>query len=71
MKLALNRLAQSEIVTSELRTMLVQVVLAALYYEPMTMFQSLMNMPFTESDPHPAFDVFLKQWFTDMDCFIG
>ena len=50
--------------TSELRTMLLQVLIAGLYYSPEMLFGVLDKMPdFATS--------FIKQWIHDTDCFLG
>jgi hypothetical protein len=62
-ELAASRLLR-EVKTSELRTMCLQVLIAALYYNPGLLFSVLENMAnFTDS--------FIKQWLHDTDCFLG
>ncbi|KAJ8967073.1 hypothetical protein NQ317_018654 [Molorchus minor] len=62
-ELAATRLLR-EVKTSELRTMLLQVLIAALYYDPQLLFSVLQKMPdFTNH--------FIKQWLHDTDCFLG
>ena len=62
-ELAASRLLR-EVKTSELRTMCLQVLIAALYYNPVLLFSVLEKMPnFTEN--------FIKQWLHDTDCFLG
>ncbi|GJQ71192.1 hypothetical protein Trydic_g1090 [Trypoxylus dichotomus] len=53
-----------EIRTSELRTMLLQVLIAVLYYNPPLLFSVLEKMP--DFSNH-----FIKQWIKDVDCFLG
>ncbi|KAK2154166.1 hypothetical protein LSH36_275g06021 [Paralvinella palmiformis] len=68
-ELALERLTR-EVKTSELRTMCLQVVIAALYYNPSMLFELLekIHMPNTNQ---PITQQFLKQWMQDTDCFLG
>lgn len=62
-ELAAARLLR-EVRTSELRTMCLQVLIAALYYNPGLLFSVLEKLPgFTEN--------FIKQWLHDTDCFLG
>ncbi|XP_066249928.1 importin-7 isoform X1 [Euwallacea similis] len=62
-ELAATRLLR-EVKTSELRTMCLQVLIAALYYDPQLLFGVLQKMPdFTNH--------FIKQWLHDTDCFLG
>lgn len=62
-ELAASRLLR-EVKTSELRTMCLQVLIAALYYEPSLLFSVLQKIPdFTNH--------FIKQWLHDADCFLG
>ncbi|XP_017479021.1 PREDICTED: importin-7 [Rhagoletis zephyria] len=67
-ELALSRLTR-EVQSSELRTMCLQVVIAALYYNPQLLLTILekMSQPTNESiSSH-----FIKQWLHDTDCFLG
>ncbi|XP_039964309.1 importin-7 isoform X1 [Bactrocera tryoni] len=67
-ELALSRLTR-EVQSSELRTMCLQVVIAALYYNPQLLLTVLekMSQPNNESiSSH-----FIKQWLHDTDCFLG
>ncbi|ENN75634.1 hypothetical protein YQE_07812, partial [Dendroctonus ponderosae] len=62
-ELAATRLL-GEVKTSELRTMCLQVLIAALYYDPHLLFGVLQKIPdFTNH--------FIKQWLHDADCFLG
>ncbi|CAG9857750.1 unnamed protein product [Phyllotreta striolata] len=62
-ELAASRLLR-EVKTSELRTMCLQVLIAALYYDAQLLFAVLSKMPdFTNH--------FIKQWLHDTDCFLG
>ena len=68
-ELALTRLTK-EVRTSELRTMCLQVVIAALYYNPGLLLQVMekIHMP---NATEPITDQFLRQWINDADCFLG
>lgn len=59
-ELVLNRLTR-EVKTSELRTMCLQVVIAALYYNPQLLFEIMEKLPM----PVPTESIsshFIKQW---------
>ncbi|XP_017783558.1 PREDICTED: importin-7 [Nicrophorus vespilloides] len=62
-ELAASRLLR-EVKTSELRTMCLQVLIAALYYSPQLLFSILEKLPNFTSH-------FIKQWIHDTDCFLG
>lgn len=62
-ELAASRLLR-EVRTSELRTMCLQVLIAALYYNPQLLLSVLEKMPDFTSH-------FIKQWVNDVDCFLG
>ncbi|CAM9462061.1 importin-7-like [Lampetra fluviatilis] len=66
---ALERLTR-EVKTSELRTMCLQVVIAALYCSPTLLLSTLDNMHFPASSL-PVTAHFLNQWLNDTDCFLG
>lgn len=68
MELVLERLTR-EIVTTELRTMCLQVVIAALYYNPPVLLE-LLQKPFPNTDTTILAN-FVKQWLNDADCFLG
>ena len=68
-ELALERLTR-EVRTSELRTMCLQVVIAALYYDPQLLLATLETMRLPNSD-EALTGQFLKQWMHDCDCFFG
>ncbi|XP_077995074.1 importin-7-like [Glandiceps talaboti] len=68
-ELVLERLTR-EVKTSELRTMCLQVVIAALYYNPLLLLEILEKMRLPNSDQSIT-QQFLKQWFHDTDCFLG
>lgn len=56
--------------TSELRTMCLQVTIAALYYSPMLLVHTLENIRFSHS-AEPITAQFINQWMNDTDCFLG
>uniref|UniRef100_A0A1A8MG02 Importin 8 n=1 Tax=Nothobranchius pienaari TaxID=704102 RepID=A0A1A8MG02_9TELE len=56
--------------TSELRTMCLQVVIAALYYNPALLIQTLDNMHFPHN-PQPITAHFINQWINDTEFFLG
>ncbi|XP_064603784.1 importin-7-like [Liolophura sinensis] len=68
-ELALERLTR-EVRTSELRTMCLQVVIAALYYNTGFLLETLakMHLPNTTAS---VTSQFLKQWLHDTDSFLG
>lgn len=70
-QLVLERLTR-EVKTSELRTMCLQVVIAALYYNPglcLEVMGSLQGTLGQSTDPIASH--FIKQWIHDTDCFLG
>ncbi|XP_055947486.1 importin-7-like [Argiope bruennichi] len=68
-ELVLGRLTR-EVKTSELRTMCLQVVIAALYYNPNLLLETLekIHMPNTTES---ITSHFITQWVHDTDCFLG
>ncbi|NXU76672.1 IPO8 protein, partial [Oreotrochilus melanogaster] len=56
--------------TSELRTMCLQVAIAALYYNPDLLLHTLENIRFPHN-PEPITAQFINQWMNDTDCFLG
>ncbi|XP_037551691.1 importin-8 [Nematolebias whitei] len=56
--------------SSELRTMCLQVVIAALYYNPALLIQTLDNMHFPHN-PQPITALFINQWINDTELFLG
>nr|XP_060632748.1 importin-8 isoform X2 [Anolis sagrei ordinatus] len=56
--------------TSELRTMCLQVAIAALYYNPALLLHTLENIRFPHN-PEPITAQFINQWMNDTDCFLG
>ncbi|XP_021185790.2 importin-7 isoform X1 [Helicoverpa armigera] len=68
-ELVLNRLTR-KVKTSELRTMLLQVLIAILYCNPHLLLTILDKLQ--ESVPNASITQhFLKQWIHDTDCFMG
>ncbi|KAL0851769.1 hypothetical protein ABMA28_000081 [Loxostege sticticalis] len=68
-ELVLNRLTR-KVKTSELRTMLLQVLIAILYCNPHLLFTILDKLQ--ESVPNASITQhFIKQWIHDTDCFMG
>merc|ERR1719334_353285 len=67
-ELALGRLTR-EIRTAELRTMCLQVVIAALYYNPALLLDILAKIHVPQSTD--IFGQFLKQWLHDCDYMFG
>ncbi|GAB6021254.1 hypothetical protein CHUAL_003869 [Chamberlinius hualienensis] len=69
--LVLERLTK-EIKTSELRTMCMQVIIAALQYNPQLLLRTLenlqMQLPITNKSVTHSF---IEQWIQDTDCFLG
>ncbi|TSL68247.1 Importin-7 [Bagarius yarrelli] len=66
---ALERLTR-EVKTSELRTMCLQVAIAALYYNPPLLLNTLENLRFP-NNTEPITNHFISQWLKDVDCFLG
>ncbi|KAL4717791.1 hypothetical protein ACJJTC_000940 [Scirpophaga incertulas] len=68
-ELVLNRLTR-KVKTSELRTMLLQVLIAILYCNPHLLLSILDKLQ--ESVPNASIaQHFIKQWIHDTDCFMG
>lgn len=67
-ELALERLTR-EVRTTELRTMCLQVVVAALYYNP-PMLLELLQKPLANTGS-TILAQFITQWLNDADCFLG
>jgi importin-7 len=65
---ALERLTR-EVRTTELRTMCLQVVVAALYYNP-PMLMELLQKPLAQTNT-TILAQFITQWLNDADCFLG
>lgn len=68
-ELVLGRLTR-EVKTSELRTMCLQVVIAALYYNPQLLL-SILDKPSTIVPTESITSHFIKQWIHDTDCFFS
>lgn len=60
-----------EVKTSELRTMCLQVVIAALYYNPVLLFETFATLQATMPATESIASHFIKQWIHDTDCFLG
>ncbi|XP_031438551.1 importin-8 isoform X1 [Clupea harengus] len=56
--------------SSELRTMCLQVAIAALYYSPALLLHTLDNIRFPHS-PEPITAQFINQWMNDTEFFLG
>ncbi|KAM0731269.1 Importin-7 [Formica fusca] len=70
-QLVLERLMR-EVKTSELRTMCLQVVIAALYYNPALCLQTMDRLQGNfDQSTEPLASRFIKQWINDTDCFLG
>lgn len=69
-ELVLQRLMR-EIKTSELRIMCLQVVIAALYYNPQLLFEILNKLQLAVSPTESITSHFIRQWIHDADCFLG
>lgn len=70
-QLVLERLMR-EVKTSELRTMCLQVVIAALYYNPTLCLETMERLQGNFAQcPEPIASHFIKQWIHDTDCFLG
>lgn len=68
-ELALGRLTR-EVKTSELRTMCLQVVIAALFYNPNLLYETLEKI-FVPNSTDAITTHFITQWVRDIDCFLG
>ena len=68
-EVALNRLTR-EVKTTELRQMCLQVVVAALYYNPLLLMNTLEKMMIPNTNEAVTAQ-FIKQWLNDTDCFLG
>lgn len=70
-QIVLERLTR-EVKTSELRTMCLQVVIAALYYNPALCLDAMNRLQGTlGQSTEPIASHFIKQWIHDTDCFLG
>merc|ERR1711892_159660 len=68
-ELVMKRLTR-EVKTSELRTMCIQVIIAALYYNPVLLMDICEKIQIPGM-PGSVFSSFVSQWLADTDCFIG
>lgn len=68
-ELALARLTR-EVKTTELRQMCLQVVIAALYYNPLKLLELLDKVRIPNTNEAVTVQ-FIKQWLKDTDCFLG
>ncbi|XP_071505004.1 LOW QUALITY PROTEIN: importin-7-like [Diadema antillarum] len=68
-ELALARLTR-EVKTTELRQMCLQVVIAALYYDPQKLLDLLEKVRIPNTN-EAVIVQFVKQWLSDTDCFLG
>ncbi|CAH8535331.1 unnamed protein product [Schistosoma rodhaini] len=68
-ELALTRLTRP-LVSSELRTLCMQVVIAGLLYSPMDMLHMMIEHPWPGTEVN-ILSEFLKRWIQDADCFLG
>ncbi|XP_004700059.1 importin-8 [Echinops telfairi] len=68
-QLVLERLTRG-VKTSELRTMCLQVAIAALYYNPDLLLHTL-EQTHLPHNPGPITVQFINQWMNDTDCFLG
>lgn len=68
-QLVLERLTRG-VKTSELRTMCLQVAIAALYYSPELLFHTLEQVQLPHN-PGPVTSQFINQWMSDTDYFLG
>lgn len=71
-ELVLGRLMK-EVKSSELRTMCLQVLIAALYYNPALLIQILNDLQtrLQQTGGEQLLSNFIKQWLDDTDCFLG
>jgi len=69
-ELVLQRLMR-EVKTSELRTMCLQVVISAVYYNPQLLFETIDKLDLSVPIADSISSHFIKQWIHDADCFLG
>jgi importin-7 len=70
LEVIISRLTK-DITISELRTMCLQVVIAAIYCSPQEMINFLMQHPWPGQSEVPIFHRLLEMWIDDVDCFLG
>ncbi|XP_060875593.1 importin-7 isoform X2 [Metopolophium dirhodum] len=69
-EVVLQRLVR-EIKSSELRAMCLQVIVAAIYYNPHLLFETLDKLQMSMSTNESISAHFIRQWLQDTDCFFG
>jgi uncharacterized membrane protein YobD (UPF0266 family) len=69
-EVVLQRLVR-EIKSSELRAMCLQVIVAAIYYNPHLLFETLDKLQLSMSTNESISAHFIRQWLQDTDCFFG
>jgi hypothetical protein len=69
LQIVFERMARDEIASTELRTMCMQVVIAALWCNTEVVLQTLDQASMTSGRSFLL--EFLQKWFNDMDCFFG
>ncbi|XP_022160682.1 importin-7 isoform X3 [Myzus persicae] len=69
-EVVLQRLVR-EIKSSELRAMCLQVIVAAIYYNPHLLFETLDKLQMSMSTNESISVHFIRQWLQDTDCFFG
>jgi len=69
-EVVLQRLVR-EIKSSELRAMCLQVIVAAIYYNPQLLFETLDKLQMSMSTSESISAHFIRQWLQDTDCFFG
>lgn len=62
---------QRELVTSELRLMLIQIFIVLLWLNPDRFFQTLNTVATTDPSTHAIISNFFNQWMTDCQSFAG
>lgn len=62
---------QREIVTSELRLMLIQIFIVLLWLNPDRFFQTLNTVATNDPTTHQVISNFFNQWMTDCQSFVG
>jgi hypothetical protein len=70
LQIVFERLSR-DITSTELRTMCLQVIIAALWCNTDVVLQTLDNATSIQNNGRSVFLEFLQKWFTDIDCFFG
>jgi importin-7 len=70
LQIVFERLSR-EVTSTELRTMCLQVIIAALWCNTEVVLQTLDNATLNQNNGRSVFLDFLQKWFTDIDCFFG